>query len=423
MTDVTGRVTANILGTVNEWAQNGIGLISGNPNVSDDARDYMNNEIGREFAVRNPGLSAEEYHIAMAELAERGNLVLDPNFTYPDFPGGVGAVKSFTSYIDMMVNLALDPTVTDLFDRAPGDDPNATPAHCFLSRTRVRMWPLDPSIKPRADGSYDEGLVLSKVWEKPIEDIRVGDVVVSYDDQGRIKPGTVTRTMTNTVTHILDFWGAGVTPGHAYYCADGKFADQHVPLMDILRTDGAIMRADGTMVRAATNCEVGSMGDRLIQASATKKLPDGSWAPMTTGQVRFGTRIVLPDGKHMSFLEMAQEEGWKVTDTGYMVGMMKGEDGTVEERVFHFPYCFGEELPKPEDYILARSDVTLDAIYAAGEWEQIGTQMPAPEHMIGLNIDHRSRLFQPSKPSPNIPPAFADHPDAPMRRRQKATDA
>ena len=135
---------------------------------------------------------------------------------------------------------------------------------CFGPETPIDMWPLDPSIKPCADGSYDEAFVLSKVWEKPISDIRVGDVVVSYDDQGRIKPGTVTRTMTNKVTHIFDFWGTGVTSGHAYYCAAGKFSDKHVPLMDILRTDGAIMRADGTMVRAATNCEVGSIGDRLI---------------------------------------------------------------------------------------------------------------------------------------------------------------
>ena len=135
---------------------------------------------------------------------------------------------------------------------------------CFGPETPIDMWPLDPSIKPCADGSYDEAFVLSKVWEKPISDIRVGDVVVSYVDQGRIKPGTVTRTMTNKVTHIFDFWGTGVTSGHAYYCAAGKFSDKHVPLMDILRTDGAIMRADGTMVRAATNCEVGSIGDRLI---------------------------------------------------------------------------------------------------------------------------------------------------------------
>ncbi|MEP5762890.1 MAG: hypothetical protein ABJ327_26925, partial [Litoreibacter sp.] len=44
---------------------------------------------------------------------------------------------------------------------------------CFLSDTPIQMWPLDPLIKPRADGSYDEAFVLSKVWEKPISEIKV----------------------------------------------------------------------------------------------------------------------------------------------------------------------------------------------------------------------------------------------------------
>ncbi|WP_299593574.1 hypothetical protein [uncultured Tateyamaria sp.] len=277
------------------------------------------------------------------------------------------------------------------------------------------MWPLDPSVKPHADGTYDEQLVLSKVWEKPISEIRVGDLVVSYDYEGRIKPGPVTRTMTNTATHLLDFWDTGVTPGHACYCADGKFKGQHVPLMDILRADGAIMRADGTMIRAATNCKVGSIGDVMIHASATMQKPDGTWTEPKPGKVRFGTRIILQDGKHTSFMEVAANEGWKVSDDGYMVGMRKGENGTFEEHVFNFPYSHSEELPKPEDYILARSKVSLEAIYAAGEWEQIGTQMPAPAGMVGLNTNHTSTLLQPSKPEPNIPPAFADHPDAPRR--------
>ncbi|MCT4553324.1 MAG: hypothetical protein N4A53_01415 [Pelagimonas sp.] len=146
--------------------------------------------------------------------------------------------------------------------------------HCFKSDTPIQMWPLDPSIKPRGDGTYDEQLVLSKVWEKPICDIHVGDLVISYDDKGRIKPGPVTRTMTNTATHLLDFWNTGVPPGHAYYCADGKFKDQHVPLMDILRTDGAIMRADGTMIRSTTNCKVGSMGDMMIHAARARWVMD-----------------------------------------------------------------------------------------------------------------------------------------------------
>lgn len=285
---------------------------------------------------------------------------------------------------------------------------------CFLAETPISMWPTDPLFKPKADGTWDEELVLSKVWTKPISEIAVGDLVVSYDDKGRIYPGTVNRTMQNHATHILEFWGTGVTPGHAYLCGDGKFKDQHVPLMDILRTDGAIVRDNGTLIRAATNYEVGSMADMMIHATASMQKPDGSWTPQKTGKVRFGTRIILPDGKHMSFFEMAQQEGWKVSEDGYMVAMMKTENG-VQEKKFHFPYAHGENLPKPEDYILQRSDVTLESIYAAGEWEQIGTRMPAPEGMIGLNTNHTSTLLQPSKPEPNIPPAFASRPDAPRR--------
>ena len=301
------------------------------------------------------------------------------------------------------------------------DDPN-TPAnnHCFLGDTPIQMWPLDPSIKPRADGSYDEAFVLSKVWEKPISEIKVGDIVVAYDDKGRLGPKRVLRTMENRATHILDFWGTGTTPGHAYHCADGPNKGGHAPIMDILRMDGAIMRADGTMIRAATNCKVGSMGDMMIHASATLQKPDGTWTEPKAGKVRFGTRIILPDGRHMSFMEMAASEGWRVSDDGYMVGHMKGEDGELQEQKFLFPYAHGEELPKPEAYILARSAVTLEEIYAAGEWEQIGTRLPAPAGMVGLNTNHTSTLLQPSKPQPNIPPAFANRPDAPVANAQRA---
>ncbi len=230
--------------------------------------------------------------------------------------------------------------------------------HCFLGDTPIQMWPLDPSIKPHADGSYDEAFVLSKVWEKPISEIKVGDIVVAYDDKGRLGPKRVLRTMENRATHILDFWGTGTTPGHAYHCADG------------------------TMIRAATNCKVGSMGDMMIHASATLQKPDGTWTEPKAGKVRFGTRIILPDGRHMSFMGMAASEGWRVSDDGYMVGMVKGEDGELQEQKFLFPYAHGEELPKPEAYILARSAVTLEEIYAAGEWEQIGTRLPVPSRTI-----------------------------------------
>ena len=110
----------------------------------------------------------------------------------------------------------------------------------------------------------------------------------------------------------------------------------------------------------------------------------------------------MPDGRDVSLMELAHEKGWKVTDAGYMVGRMKGDDGTVAERAFHFPYLYGKELPKPEDYILQLSAVTLEEIYQAGEWEQIGTRMPAPFSMADFNSSNNSTMLQASKPRPNI---------------------
>ena len=293
---------------------------------------------------------------------------------------------------------------------------------CFLCDTSVQMWPLDLSIKPRADGSYDEKLVLSKVWYKRQDQIKAGDIVVSPDKWGRLQPGRVARTMTNIATHILDFWGTGVTPGHAYNCADGPFKGGFAPLMDILRTDGVLMRSDGTLFRSTTNCDVGSIGDMMIHAAATLQKPDGTWTEPKAGKVRFGTRIILPDGRHMSFMEMATNEGWWVSDDGYMVAMRKGEEGKLQERKFLFPYVHGEDLPKPEDYILARSAVTLEDIYLANEWEQIGTRMPAPDSLAGFNPNSTMKR---TKPKPNIPPAFANRPDAPNAqcRAQRPTNA
>lgn len=293
----------------------------------------------------------------------------------------------------------------------PFDPESQFDDQCFLYDTSVQMWPLDPSIKPRPDGSYDEELVLSKVWYKQQNQMQVNDWVVSHDKLGRMQPGRVSRTMTNTATHILDFWGTGVTPGHAYYCADGPFKDGYAPIMDVLRTDSVLKRSDGTTFRAATNCDVGSIGDRMIHAAATFQKPDGSWTEPKPGQIRFGTRISTPDGKKStSVMDIVKSRGWGLSDDGYMIAMIKGEDGTAREEKFAFPYTHAKELPNPETYILTRSQVTLEEIYLASEWEQIGTRMPAPNSLAGFNPNSTMKR---SKPKPNIPPAFANRPDAP----------
>lgn len=289
-------------------------------------------------------------------------------------------------------------------------------SECFLEDSTVQMWPLDPSIKPRADGSYDEELVLSKVWYKRQDQMKAGDLVVSPDKWGRLQPGRVTRTMTNIATHILDFWGTGVTPGHAYNCADGPLKGGFAPIMDILRMDGALMRSNGTIFRSTTNCDVGSIGDRMIHAEASAQNPDGSWTPKKRGQIRFGTRISTPDGKKsVSVMEIAERQGWSLSDDGYMVGKIEGADGTVQEGQFPFPYTHGAELPRPEDYILTRSQVTLEDIYLANEWEQISTRMPAPDSLAGFNPNSTMKR---TKPKPNIPPAFANRPDAPTAKNR-----
>ena len=64
--------------------------------------------------------------------------------------------------------------------------------YCFLRGTEIDMWPRDPSFKQPHDGRYDEIRVLANVWTKPIEKIQAGDVVVSYDANGNLQPGTVT---------------------------------------------------------------------------------------------------------------------------------------------------------------------------------------------------------------------------------------
>ena len=289
------------------------------------------------------------------------------------------------------------------------------PDHCFLPSTVITMWPRDPALRPCASGTYDEAQVRMGLWTKPISEIVAGDVVLSYDASGRLIPGPVMQTMVNRVAHVLDFWGTGVTPGHVYLCAEGRFEGQHVPLMDILRSDGAIMRADGTKIRAATGCDVGSKGDAFVWAIlpeaaegyeivAPSEMPTGDDLLLHVSdarRIRMGARITLPDGRDISVLEVIKHNGGVVDEDGYITL----PDGMRTP----FLWTFSDALPAPEDYVLARSAVTLEAIYEADEWEQVAPAMPMPHRTapVSSNADIM----------PNVPPAFADREDAPIAAR------
>lgn len=240
----------------------------------------------------------------------------------------------------------------------PVEIPTPTPRpnrECFLAGTLIDMW----------DGS-----------RKPIEEIEADDVVVSYYADGALKPGRVSRTFRNRAKRILDVHGLMMTPGHVTFCArvegeDNPFAGTHVPVIDILRSDGALMTRDGALIRAATGCEVGSQADRRIPAIVTREIP-GSDDDIVVeeGYVRLGTGFVAPDGRSITVDEIIARIGGAVADNGLVLL----PDGTLHP----FVWTLSDALPRPEDYVLQRSVLTLNDIYAAGEWEAMRPRMPAP---------------------------------------------
>lgn len=222
-------------------------------------------------------------------------------------------------------------------------------ALCFLAGTEISMW----------DGS-----------QKPIEDIAPGDMVTSYNADGILVAGEVTKLFRNHVTQILDVFGLQVTPGHVTLCGDGIFAGMHVPIIDILRSDGAVVREDGTKVRVATNAAVGSEMDAKVWAVAGTRHPDGSLIVTDRGQLRLGQRFITEDGEDLCLADIIERAGATIKDD--LIVTKPGELGVP------FLWPFGETLPRPEDFVLQRSASCLSGIYAAGEWEDVPSVLAAP---------------------------------------------
>ncbi len=224
---------------------------------------------------------------------------------------------------------------------------------CFGAGTPISMW----------DGS-----------EKLIEDVVRGDEILSYTKWGQLVSGRVTQTFRNDVTFVLDLFGLTVTPGHATLCGDGTFTGQHVPIIDILRTDGALVHEDGHLVRAATGCEVGSSGDQFIWAVAGPKLADGSINVVQSGRIRLGTRLFTSEGQDVSVQELVEKAGGRVTPDGLLTtGVLQSPQSGMP-----FHWAFGDALPKAEDYVLQRSGFELKDLYDDLEGQTMGSLLPLP---------------------------------------------
>lgn len=206
---------------------------------------------------------------------------------------------------------------------------------------------------------------MSDGTEKPIELIRPGDMVASFDvtadgGRGALVGKRVVRTFVSENLIVIDFHGTKITPGHAYLCGDGPHEGRFKQIMNIVRADGAVVLADGSLMRAATGLAVGSPGDAFLEVQIAHPARHKRTGKSVTllkerGRIRAGTRVQRPDGSFFSFLDLIEANGWTLH-----------EDGLVSQGFGHAPEPLlwaGPTIPKPEDYILARSRLTLADLY------------------------------------------------------------
>lgn len=273
-----------------------------------------------------------------------------------------------------------------------------SPSECFLPGTPISLW----------DGDV-----------KPIEAVAAGDVVVAYDRAGRLVPGRVARAFVNEARQVLDVHGLMVTPGHVTLCGDGPFAGRHVPILDILRSDGALVREDGSLARAATGCAVGSEGDHWVVAVVGERGADGAVEVAEAGRIRAGTRAITAAGEDVCVLDLIRAAGAKLGEDG-LIRMGGDEHGPGRP----FRWTLAPALPKPEDYVLQRSATTLGDVYAAGEWEGVTPCAAPPAQGAGGSETEDGPTSLRTAPA-NVPLALRDEGQAPAlnRRRRRAARA
>ncbi|MGI9126686.1 MAG: Hint domain-containing homing endonuclease [Roseomonas sp.] len=266
----------------------------------------------------------------------------------------------------------------------PQEPPSPAP-RCFLAGTPILM----------ADGQ-----------EKPIEDIRVGDMVMSFDpsaDQGRgaLVPKPVSRTFQNITRSIIDLRGLYMTPGHVCLTDDGRFET----IAEILLRDGILVEADGTPIRARTGAKVGSMEDTPVLIA----YPDEKTGKEIFVRVRAGIpcRLIRERDGTKRFLSLAlMLRAYHQTLTPD--GLILSPDGS-----------YGEATDWPEDSTPMEGDFrrnwvieTADGKPYVPEWIQAVAEEAREEQTVGATLQ---RIISP--PSERFTPRVVDNPTPPARNR------
>lgn len=381
--------------------------------ISDNGTVIVNQTLpGHPF---HPGIVVR----TVVENADGSFSVLSYGLGNTNFEGAFG---EYVADANFQAGMALFSQSGIIFEQARVNAAFRTGNECFGAGTPIDMWPLDPTLKPGPDGVYDQKRVRAGIWIKPIEQIKVGDYVISHDKKGNMVPGYVPRTMSNTVKVLLDFFGTRVTPGHVYYRPDSKKADKYETLIDILRDDGMIEHRDRVKLRAATNAPVGGPLDGFVWAVTQEHLEDGTIIEKDRGRIRLGTRFVVEGKDSLCVADVIEAKGGFVGEDE-LVRIGKGEPEP-------FVWEHGVMLPKPEDYVLISSGTSLEKIYGAGEWEGQRPHLPAPMVMDGgpvQSLSHTALSAMPRNEPLGINHGSAAVPAKPKRmlnrKQRKAMEA
>jgi hypothetical protein len=230
---------------------------------------------------------------------------------------------------------------------------------CFLAGTPILM----------ADGQ-----------EKPIEDIRPGDLVMSFDpsaDQGRgaLVPKPVSRTFQNITRSIIDLRGLHMTPGHVCLTDDGRFET----IAEILLRDGILVEADGTPIRARTGAKIGSMEDIPVLIA----YPDEKTGKEIFVRARAGIPCCLVrerDGtmRHLSLALMLRAYHQTLTPDG----LIQSPDGSLGEAT-DWPE---DSTPMDEDYRRNWVIQTADGKPYVPEWILEVASEAREEQTVGATL-------------------------------------
>lgn len=234
---------------------------TGTQNTRDAYRDIYNNQVGvyiGEYAKAN-NLSRSQIETLMIDAYNNGHMIFSINDPRID--------RSFSG--------APGDFVGDVRWRAPNENyqsaqPRMLDSNGWNWRSITTLLGIDGCFLPGTP------ILMADGTSKPIEDIRPGDEVASFDPHaqnglGPLKPGKVTRTFTNVTKTIINLRGLKMTPGHVVLMDNGEWDKIAVALRD----DRAIVEQRGDMavlVRARTGAAIGSVQDIPIQVLFTDPL-------------------------------------------------------------------------------------------------------------------------------------------------------